>query len=162
MKPLFPWISLALTLCFASACRSAPSGPEAELLAADRAFCAATQERRLEAWIAAFDEHGSQVSHDFRPITGAEAIRAHMGSFFADPANVLWWEPDTARVSEAGNLGSTTGRFRVERRGEAGKVEVVAQGRYFDIWRRLPAEQGGTWKIFLDLGEPDVAAEPER
>ena len=142
-----------LALLPLAACGALPTGREAELLAADRAFCAATQERRLEAWIEAFDVNGSQSSDDFRPITGHEAIRVHMGSFFADPANALWWEPDHVIVSEAGNLGSTSGRFRAERRGADGTVEVVARGRYFDIWRRLP---DGTWRIVLDLGEADA------
>jgi ketosteroid isomerase-like protein len=139
-------------LCLTAACSSVRAGHEAELLAADRAFCADTQVRRLEGWLAAFDEHGSQVGDDFRPITGEAAIRAHMQAFFANADNTLWWEPDAAHVSEAGNLGSTTGRFRVERRTQEGKLDVVARGRYFDVWRKLP---DGRWKLFFDVGDYD-------
>lgn len=144
-------------LCLFAACRSASvaprSTPEIEaLLAADRAFCARTAERGLEGWWTAFDEHGSQVADDFAPITGHAAIRAHMGEFFADPANALEWTPDDAHVSEAGNLGSTTGRWRVLRREADGSERVLATGRYFDVWRKLP---DGTWKLLYDVGEPD-------
>lgn len=150
---------IALWCCAASllgACRALPGASESEsaLLAADRAFCADTQQRRIEAWVAAFDEHGSQVSDDFQPITGHAAIRANMQGFFADPANELLWEPDGARVSEAGKLGTTTGRFRMQRKQAGGEVEVVMRGRYFDVWRKQP---DGSWKVLYDLGEADPA-----
>jgi ketosteroid isomerase-like protein len=148
----FPHAAILALICVSASCRATGARVEAELLAADRAFAADVQERRLEAWVAAFDEHGSQVGDDFRPITGDAAIRARMQGFFADPANALWWEPDAAHVSEAGNLGSTTGRFRMERRAADGTVEVVMRGRYFDVWRRLP---DGRWRLLYDVGDPD-------
>ncbi|MCK6448783.1 MAG: nuclear transport factor 2 family protein [Planctomycetes bacterium] len=146
--------------CLFGACRSAssvsPSSPERDaLLAADREFCARTAERGVEGWLTAFDEHGSQVGDDFAPITGHAAIRAHMEAFFADPANSLEWTPDDARVSEAGNLGSTTGRWRVLYREADGTVRVVASGRYFDVWRK---HEDGTWKLLYDVGDTDLDA----
>jgi ketosteroid isomerase-like protein len=123
------------------------------LLAADRAFCAATQERRIEGWVDAFDENGSQFDDDFRPLTGKTAIRARMAPFFADPANELVWEPDSAIVSEGGNLGSTSGRFTMTRRREDGSRETLLTGRYFDVWRRTA---DGKWRLVLDLGEADA------
>lgn len=153
-----PWLTLAAASALLSACSSTrlapPGSAEAELLAADRAFAADTEARRIEGWLAAFHPHGSQVEHDGRPITGPGAIRAHMGPFFEDPDNVLLWEPETALVSEAGNLGSTSGRFQLGRRRPDGSLEVQLSGRYFDIWRREP---GGPWKLLYDVGEPDSA-----
>ncbi|MCC7011658.1 MAG: DUF4440 domain-containing protein [Planctomycetes bacterium] len=145
------WLPLlAVITC---ACRALDSEPRASLLAADRAFAADTRERRLEGWLAAFDLHGSQVDDAFRPVTGAAAIREHMGAFFADPRNHLSWEPDEARVSEAGHLGTTTGRFEWRGVDEQGR-ELVLTGRYFDVWRRT---EDGTWKLLYDIGEPDDA-----
>ncbi len=149
--------SLALSVCIAAslaACRSLPSDSEAALLAADRAFCADTQARRIDGWLAAFDEHGSQVAEDFQPLTGSAAIRANMQDFFADPRNELLWEPDAVQISEAGNLGQTTGRFTLRRRRADGSVEQESHGRYFDVWRKL---QDGQWKLLYDLGEADPA-----
>lgn len=139
-----------------AACASSPAsdaeGTDA-LLAADRAFCADTQARRIEGWVAAFDESGSQVGDRFLPITGRDAIRARMQEFFAAAENELLWEPDAARVSEAGNLGSTTGRFRMLRKRADGSSEVVMSGRYFDVWRK---QGDGTWKLLYDVGDPDA------
>ncbi|MCC6409433.1 MAG: nuclear transport factor 2 family protein [Planctomycetes bacterium] len=143
---------LALVL-FTAACR-APAGDVASLLAADRAFCADARARGVDGWVAAFDERGSQVADDFSPITGHAAIRERMRAFFAEPANALVWEPDDARLSEAGNLGTTTGRWSVTRREPDGTVREVASGRYFDVWRKLP---DGTWKLLYDVGDADPA-----
>ena len=59
---------LALSSCAASS----PDKHSAELLAADRAFCADTQARRIEGWVAAYDESGSPVGDRFLPITGED------------------------------------------------------------------------------------------
>jgi len=144
-------ILAALTLV---ACRSMHDPRTEALFAADRAFSADVQARRLEGWVAAFDGNGSQFDDDFRPVTGHAAIRARMAPFFADPANSLEWEPDTATMSEAGGLGSTSGRFTMSRRRDDGTREILLTGRYFDVWRKQP---DGTWKLVLDLGEPDAA-----
>lgn len=147
-------IAAALVLVF-GACR-APQSDSAPLLAADRAFAEDTRVRRLEGWLSAFDAHGSQVGEDFSPITGHAAVRDNMASFFADPANELWWEPDTARVSEGGNLGATSGRWRLTRKRADGSIEHTTVGRYFDVWRKLP---DGSWKLLYDIGEPDAVPE---
>lgn len=145
-------ILAALTL---AACRSMHDPRTEALFAADRAFCADTQARRIEGWVAAFDVNGSQFDDERRPVTGHAAIRAWMGEFFADPANELAWEPDTATLSEAGGLGSTSGRFTMSRRRDDGSREVLSTGRYFDVWRKQP---NGTWKLVVDLGEADVTS----
>lgn len=150
MKLLAP-TTLAL---LAAACSALPTSDASPLLEADRAFARDTQARRLDGWLAAFDEHGSQVDDAFRPVTGHEAIRAHMGPFFADPANELVWTPDDARISEGGRMGTTTGRWELARRGPDGARTVLATGRYFDVWRRQP---DGSWKLLYDVGDEDEA-----
>ncbi|MEO6709993.1 MAG: nuclear transport factor 2 family protein [Planctomycetota bacterium] len=144
-------LSFALLLA-TSACVSASKPATKALLESDRAFNASTQSGGIEAWVAAFDTHGSQTDDEFRPITGATAIRAHMRDLFADPLNQLTWEPDQATVSERGNLGTTSGRFEMRRLRGDGSVESVQRGRYFDVWRRT---RDGAWKLLYDIGEFD-------
>jgi len=152
-------LALKLALCLVptlAACASPSAGHAKDtesLLAADRAFCADTQARRIEGWVGAFDESGSQVGDRFLPITGRDAIRARMQDFFAAAENELLWEPDAAQVSEGGNLGSTTGRFRMLRKRADGTSELVMSGRYFDVWRK---QGDGSWKLLYDVGDPDV------
>ena len=56
-------------------------------------------------------------------------------------------------AASAGGLGSTSGRFTMSNRRDDGSREILLTGRYFDVWRKLP---DGTWKLVLDLGEPDA------
>ena len=123
------------------------------LLAADRAFARDTQVRRLEGWLAAFDERGSQFDDEAGLVSGHAAIRLKMAGYFADPGNELTWEPDGAQVSEHGALGSTTGRYRFTYRQRDGTLVTEIVGRYFDVWRRLP---DGRWKLLFDVGDPDA------
>jgi ketosteroid isomerase-like protein len=145
-------ILLALLLASCSAVGSAAGGATEPLFAADRKFNRDVQTRRLEGWLAAFDVNGSQVDDSFAPITGHAAISANMAQFFAEPTNSLWWEPDTAKLSEGGRMGSTSGRYRVQRTQADGRVETLRTGRYFDVWRKL---DDGTWKLLYDVGDPD-------
>ncbi|HTF89607.1 MAG TPA: nuclear transport factor 2 family protein [Planctomycetota bacterium] len=151
----FHALSFALFLA-TSACVSASKPATKALLESDRAFNASTQTGGIVAWVNAFDTHGSQVDDEFRPITGATAIRAHMQELFADPLNKLTWEPDQVTVSEHGNLGMTSGRFEMRRLRADGSVESVQRGRYFDVWRRT---KEGAWKLLYDVGEFD---QPEK
>jgi ketosteroid isomerase-like protein len=144
------WLVLLLASC--SALGSGATGAADSLLAADCAFNRDVQERRLEGWLAAFDVNGSQVDESFKPITGQAAIGANMAQFFAEPTNSLWWEPDTAKISEGGRMGSTSGRYEVLRKHTDGHFQTLRTGRYFDVWRKL---DDGTWKLLYDVGDPD-------
>jgi ketosteroid isomerase-like protein len=162
MKRLSLVASIALT-----ACRLSPS-PDAvrhELLEADRAFNAAVQHRRIDAWVEAFATDGAQ----FRlagAVRGHDAIREFMGAAFRDTAFRLTWEPDGAGVSDDGALGYTIGHSEARGRDSTAKP-FVREGRYLTVWRRQP---DGTWKVEADIGfqgsatyvEDDPVAETRR
>lgn len=122
---------------------------EDELLDADRAFAADVQARRLEGWVAAFDEHGSQMDERGVPVTGQQAIRAYMMAAFAEPRFQLEWAPVEAQVPEEGNLGFVWGRWTLRSPGADGKLEET-RGHYLDIWKR---GADGRWKLLFDVGE---------
>jgi len=117
---------------------------EDEVMDADRAFAADVQQRRLEGWVAAFDEHGSQVDEKGAPVTGHDAIRAYMKGAFDDPKFQLSWEPVEASVPEEGKLGFCWGRWTLR----SGAQE--SHGHYLDIWKR---GADGKWRLYFDVGE---------
>jgi ketosteroid isomerase-like protein len=63
------------------------------------------------------------------------------------PTGLLTWWPVYADVSDAGDLGYTTGPW--EFRDNPTDVKPSGTGHFFTIWRRQP---DGTWKFVLDLG----------
>lgn len=154
MRPLLR--ALALSPLLAMAC--APAAPDAaavreSLLAADRAFAAATAERGLEGWMSAFDTTGIQMEADRLFTPGLAAVRATMAPAFADTAWHLTWEPTMAFASAAGDLGYTLGTWRSSRAGPVGVAEEHT-GKYVTIWRR---QADGGWKVVFDGGNPDTA-----
>ncbi len=118
---------------------------EDELMDADRAFARDVRERRLEGWVAAFDEQGTQLDEQGAPVSGQEAIRAYMKAAFDDPGFQLTWEPAEADIPEGGKLGFVWGHWSLRATGAP-----ETHGRYLDIWRR---GADGKWKLCFDVGE---------
>jgi ketosteroid isomerase-like protein len=143
---------LITLLSGANACVAAPDLEAARqaLMDADRAFAQETAANGVDGWVAYFADDGVQ----FVPgghITGHAAIRELMTPALSDPSFSLTWDPVEARVSSSGDLGYTIGRW--ERRGTGSDgVETVATGSYVSIWR---LQEDGTWKVELDIGNPD-------
>ncbi|MDE3245813.1 MAG: nuclear transport factor 2 family protein [Acidobacteriota bacterium] len=76
-------------------------------------------------------------------------------------ASKLTWFPSFVEVSEAGDLGYTTGPYQWRANAES---KQAAHGHFVSIWGR----RAGTWKLLLDMGsahaaqgEEDPLFEPE-
>ncbi len=125
----------------------------AQLMAADRAFGAATAARGLEGWMSFMAPDAVRMLRMANPVRGVEAIRKADAPGFANPAVRLTWSP-----SDAGAFGPasgwTVGRYEVHRRDAAGSESVAGTGRYITIWRR---GADGRWLVVLDTGAPDPA-----
>jgi ketosteroid isomerase-like protein len=65
-----------------------------------------------------------------------------------DPASptVLTWEPEVAEIAASGELGYTSGPYRI--RTERGAKPTVF-GHYVSVWKK---QTDGTWRVFLDVG----------
>lgn len=136
-------------------CQSRPD-PEAarlSLMEADRAFARSVAERRLEAWVEAFDTTGIQMRPNVPFTPGHGEIRRLMTPAFADTSWHLSWEPRLAFVSASADLGYTLGTYRSVRRDSTGQ-EHSGTGKYVTIWRRQADSQ---WKVVFDGGNPDAS-----
>lgn len=123
--------------------RAAPGAVD-EVIAAERAFSAASVERGTrQAFLDFFADDA--VSFAPTPIVGRHVIREG-----PELPPLQWW-PAVAEVSAAGDMGYTTGPYR-----SVGPDGVTRWGHYHSVWGR---QAGGTWKVLLDLGGPhgDVA-----
>lgn len=69
-------------------------------------------------------------------------------------ATKLTWYPAFVEVSQAGDLGYSTGPY--EWRPEAGSTQV-SQGHFVSVWER----HGGMWKLMLDTGISHAAPAEE-
>ncbi len=125
----------------------------AQLMAADRAFAAATAARGLDGWMSFIAPDAVRMGRMQNPVRGTDAIRASDAAIFADPAVRLTWEPVDAGAFDAGH-GWTIGRSQVHRRAADGSDQVASTGHYVTIWRRA---QDGRWLVVLDTGAQDPA-----
>jgi len=150
---------LPLVLC---ACPNEGPGDEDwhSLVETEREFAAASRDHGMKV---AFLRYLDDESILFRPhpVNGKRHTAAGPESGVQ-----LTWEPTLARVAVAGDLGWTTGPFRVEP-GEASEPALL--GYFVSVWKR---QTNGRWKVIVDLGTvnpPDDAcpetgrlAPPER
>lgn len=120
------------------------------LVDAERAFASsAAQLGTRDAFIA----HLADDAVLFRP----RAVNAQeiLGGQPATPG-LLSWEPVFADISEAGDLGFTTGPW--DYRSDSAD-EPLAHGQYFSFWKR---QQDGNWKVVIDHGTENPAPSEER
>jgi ketosteroid isomerase-like protein len=123
------------------------------LLAADAQFATDTAARGVEAWASWFAEDGVMYPASLPPVQGREKIRELM-SDLRDPRTgrgdlTLEWEPVSAEVSSAGDLGWTYGTSRaVTPQGER-------RGKYVTLWRK---QADGAWRVAADIGNSMPAA----
>jgi ketosteroid isomerase-like protein len=135
----------------AAGCSQA-SGPEkfkAEILSADKAFCASAATAGVKAaFLGVITPDGKLLGE---PRSGPDAVRA-VYMQLPDTAK-LTWEPSFVDVSSSGDLGYTIGRYTlvIPGTGKAAKP-YIKMGTYVTIWKRQP---GGAWKVVLDGGNPD-------
>jgi ketosteroid isomerase-like protein len=135
-----PPLFLALIL---AACGTLPSANEADsLAAAETAFAAhSVREDMRVAFLAAFADDGVFV-RDGAWIVSNDFLRGR-----PPPAIVLDWRPQYVEVASSGELGLSTGPWKIT--GKAEPKSPPTHGQYVSVWRRQP---GGPWKVAVDLG----------
>jgi ketosteroid isomerase-like protein len=115
--------------------------PAPELEAADLAFAAATGQRGVQGWVAAFDPEGGMMGAAGRVDRAAlaEVMTPTLTSGRLDRAPIA--------SGRSGELGFTIGtaRFTPSEPGAGWRRSYVT------IWRRQP---DGTWKVLFDTGRP--------
>ena len=149
-----PWLSLLA----ATSLSAPPSGGSASspttLVECERAFDADAEALGVRA---AFLKWLAPTGVVFRPgpVNGLKAYAD------AEPTSArLSWRPEVAAISEAGDLGWTTGPWGWSP--DSARSEDVAWGQYLSVWRR---QSDGRYLAALDIGisqaKPSApAAEP--
>jgi ketosteroid isomerase-like protein len=121
--------------------RRGTRAPAPELEAADLAFAAATAERGVDGWVAAFDPAGGMMRKAGRVEYGA--IAQVMTPTLT--SGRLAWAPIAS--GKSGALGFTVGKATFT----GARPEDGWRSTYVTIWHRQP---DGTWKVLFDTGRP--------
>jgi ketosteroid isomerase-like protein len=140
-------VRAALTLAFvliAGCARITPLADEdadaASLAAAETAFAAhSVREDMRAAFLAAFADDGLFVGH------GWSNSNAYLAGQPAPPI-VLDWRPVYVEVAASGDLGLSTGPWRLTSRESPAGAPTF--GQFTSVWRR---EARGPWKVAADI-----------
>ena len=127
------------------------SGVDA-IKAADAAWLRAFVERDLEEAAGLCDARGSMLVPNAPIATGKRAIRKIIARGFAMPGYELDWHPDKAGVARSGELGYTSGKYRVKFKNAAGKM-IFDKGKYLMVWKK---QADGEWKVLFDMNNSDM------
>jgi len=135
-------LALACTGCAQPVMESRPADMDARsLAAAETAFAAhSVREDMRAAFLANFAGDGVFVRQGGW-ILAHPALQARPA-----PPIVLDWRPVHTEVAASGELGLSTGPWKLVEKAKPGSP---AYGQYVSIWRR---EGDGPWKVVVDLG----------
>ncbi|HYT96311.1 MAG TPA: nuclear transport factor 2 family protein [Casimicrobiaceae bacterium] len=116
----------------------------ASLLDAEFAFARMSLEQGIRAaFLANFAAEG--IVFEPAPIHLREAWSQRPAP--ADPkASRLEWQPAQAGVARSGDMGFTTGPWKLT---DARRPGFVRHGVFFSVWQR---DKAGTWRVSIDIG----------
>jgi ketosteroid isomerase-like protein len=84
--------------------------------------------------------------------TGKKAIANLIAAGFALRDYKLTWHPDKAGVARSGELGYTSGKYKVSFKDESGKT-ISDKGKYLMVWKK---QSDGAWKVLFDMNNSDL------
>jgi ketosteroid isomerase-like protein len=149
MNPRIAAVLSVAVAVFAGCSRPGAENLKAELIAADKAFCASSIEKGPKAAFLGVIARDCKLLNDTR--VGADAVN---NVFIQLPATAsLRWEPAFVDVSASGDIGYTWGRYELSvPMARAGSPPYTRRGTYVTIWKRQP---NGAWRVVLDGSNPD-------
>ena len=119
--------------------------------AADAAWLKAFTAKNLKASIAFLHEHGSMLVPHAPIATGKKAVTKLIAAGFALKDYKVSWRPDKAGVARSGELGYTSGKYKVIFKDASGKT-IFERGKYLMVWRK---RKDGVWKVLFDMNNSD-------
>jgi uncharacterized protein (TIGR02246 family) len=123
----------------------------AEVRAADAAWLKAYQAKDVQKSAAFFGEQGSMLVPNNPILTGREAIAKFIAKSFTTQDYKIAWRPNRAYVARSGELGYTSGVYKMSFTDASGKA-ITDEGKYLMVWKR---QANGAWKVLFDMSNSD-------
>lgn len=124
-----------------------PQDDEAALLETDKSFSAAAAAGDIQQVMSVWADDAINYFPGAPPAIGKAAIGELIQNNRSIPGFSLSWEPKTAYVSPGGELGYTSGTFRLAVGDPDGGL-VTKTGHYVSIWVR---QADGPWKVAIEM-----------
>jgi ketosteroid isomerase-like protein len=88
---------------------------------------------------------------------GKAAILEQWTRMMQNPDLTLTWSPDIVELSQAGDLGFTSGPYEATVKQKDGTI-ARERGRFASVWRR---QANGRYQIIFDIGSPEEGPAPK-
>ena len=118
-----------------------------ELMQLSRDWSAMVGAGDLEASIDLWADDAFMLPPDLPVLTGKSEIREYVMGAASIPGFKISWEPESAHVSESGDMAYLIERNVIEVDGEDGE-KIVTHGKVVTVWRR---DSLGQWKNVVDM-----------
>ena len=143
---------MTVALLLTGALRAGAATPQEEaraaLLRADTEWAAvAAVGKDVEGIVAFWTDDAVIYPPREAPVVGKDAIRAYVSGSLKVPGFSIRWKPVQVVVSEAGDIGYTTGTNSFTFPDAEGRL-TTAGGRYLTIWRK---GGDGRWRCVVDF-----------
>ncbi len=122
------------------------------LRAADAAWLKAYRAKDVRKAAAFYDNQGAMLVPNAPILTGKSRITRFIAKSFGMQNYKIWWRCDKAEVARSGELGYTSGVYRMSLRGASGK-SFRDRGKYLMVWRK---QEDGAWKVLFDMSNSDL------
>jgi ketosteroid isomerase-like protein len=114
---------------------------------ADINFSTAAKRDGLNGWLSYFDEQAI-IDRGGACVTGKQGLREFYTTLFSRKDLDFTWAPDAGVLFESGELGYTSGHYRLAFTKDDG-ARVVQTGNYITVWKK---QADGSWKVQSDFG----------
>ncbi len=118
-----------------------------KLMQLSRDWSAMVSSGDLEASIDLWADDAVMLPPDLPVLSGKNAIREYVTGAAAIPGFKISWEPESAHISDSGDMAYLIERNVIELDGENGE-KIVAHGKVVTVWRRT---SNGQWKNVVDM-----------
>ncbi len=128
------------------------------LMQADRSWAAdyAASDDRAAAFTNLMLDDAYLLPPDAPIAHGKEEIGGVVAMLEGMPGFSITWEPTTAKVGQAGDLGYTIGTYEMAMEGPDGSPMTIV-GKYLTVWEKQP---DGSWKVTADMFNADAPPAP--
>jgi ketosteroid isomerase-like protein len=134
----------------------AKGGAIEAIRAADAAWLKAFRAKDLDASVAFLDVNGSMLVPHAPIVAGKKAVEKLIAAGFDLKDYKLSWRPDKAGVARSGELGYTSGKYKVSFTDASGRT-IFEKGKYLMIWKK---QKNGDWKVLFDMNNSDSPPSP--
>jgi ketosteroid isomerase-like protein len=123
-----------------------------ELRAADAAWLKAYQQKNAEKAAGFHDNRGTMLVPHAPRLTGRRALAKFIAKSFTMKDYKIAWRPNRVEVARSGELGCTSGVYRMSFRDDSGKL-FSDKGKYLMVWKK---QRNGAWKVLFDMSNSDL------